>query len=171
MSFSYKKYIFFSGAYTTTRTHNSASSLLFWERHVKRLAESIRILWNSTPQLLFKPNNATLSLPPLPATSPMWESAVRALVNDPMNKLLPVVVNERSGEEEFSVTVLVSGNSERLCGIENVDDERACEALDVCVYVGSYVPRVFGVRGSGARVAVVGHGRDVANAKYSDWVR
>ncbi|XP_059457242.1 uncharacterized protein LOC132187087 isoform X2 [Corylus avellana] len=159
------------GAYTTTRTHNSASCILFWERHVKRLAESIRILWNSTPQLLFKPNNATLSLPPLPATSPTWESAVRALVNDPMNKVLPVAVNERSGEEEFSVTVLVSGNSERLCGIENVDEERACEALDACVYVGSYVPRLFGVRGNGARVAVVGHGRDVANAKYSDWVR
>lgn len=92
-------------------------------------------------------------------------------MNSPINKVLPVAVNERSGEEEFSVTVLVSGNSERLCGIENVDEERACEALDVCVSVGIYVPRVFGVRGNGARVAVVGHGRDVANAKYSDWVR
>jgi hypothetical protein len=30
---------------------------------------------------------------------------------------------------------------------------------------------VFGVKGNGARVAVVGPGRDIAEAKYSDWVR
>uniref|UniRef100_A0A2N9IF91 Uncharacterized protein n=1 Tax=Fagus sylvatica TaxID=28930 RepID=A0A2N9IF91_FAGSY len=73
--------------------------------------------------------------------------------------------------EELSVTTLVSGNSERLSGIGNVDVERVCEALDVYVYVGSYVPLAFGDRENSARLAVVGHGRDVANAKYSDWVR
>ena len=51
------------------------------------------------------------------------------------------------------------------------DDERVCRALDVYIYVGSYVIPAFGVRGNGARLAVVGRGRDVANAKYSDWVR
>ena len=141
MPFSYKKYIRFF-----RRLHDRSYSQQCLVPLVLGLAESIGIIWNSTPQLLFKPNNATLSLPPLPATSPTWESAVRALVNDPTNKVLPVAVNERSCEEEFSVTLLVSGNSERLCGIENVDEERACEALDACVYVGSYAPRVFGVR-------------------------
>lgn len=138
---------------------------------MKRLAESIRILSNSTRGLLFKPNNVILSLPQLPVTSPMWELAVRALVNDSMNKVLPIVMKERSDREELSVTTLVSGNSERLSGIGNVDVERVCEALDVYVYVGSYVPLAFGDRENSARLAVVGHGRDVANAKYSDWVR
>ncbi|PIN23115.1 hypothetical protein CDL12_04164 [Handroanthus impetiginosus] len=36
---------------------------------------------------------------------------------------------------------------------------------------GGYVPSVFGVRGNVARLAIVGRGRDFANAKYSDWVR
>ncbi|GKE92897.1 RNA-directed DNA polymerase, eukaryota, partial [Tanacetum coccineum] len=31
-------------------------------------------------------------------------------------------------------------------------------------------PFAFGVRKNGAHLTVVGHGRDVANAKYSDWV-
>ncbi|KAB1218035.1 hypothetical protein CJ030_MR3G014555 [Morella rubra] len=160
------------GAYTTTRTHNGASSLLFWERHVKRLAESIRILLESAPKLLFRPNNASLSLPlSLPVTSLMWESAVRALVDGSMKKVLPIVMNERNGGEELSVTVLVSGNSERLGRIGKVGEERLSEALDVHVYVWGYVPRAFSVRGNGARVAVAGRGRDVANAKYSDWVR
>ncbi|KAF5453473.1 hypothetical protein F2P56_028374 [Juglans regia] len=156
------------GAYTTTRTHNTASCLLFWERHVNRLAESIRILSNSAPKLLFQPNNPRLSLP---VTSPMWESAVRALVDGSMNKALPIAMNERSGGEELSVTVLVCGSSGRFNGFEYVDEELMHEALDVYVSVGCYVPRAFGVRGNGARLAVVGQGRDVANAKYSDWVR
>lgn len=101
----------------------------------------------------------------------MWESAVRALVDDSMNKALPIAMNEGSGGEELSVTVLVCGSSGRFNGFEYVDEELMREALDVYVSVGCYVPRAFGVRGNGARLAVVGQGRDVANAKYSDWVR
>ncbi|XP_065623658.1 uncharacterized protein LOC136065001 [Quercus suber] len=78
----------------------------------------------------------------------------------------------RSDREELSVTTLVSGNIERMSGIRNVDDDddddddgRVCEALDVYVYVRSYVVPTFGVRENGARLAVVGHGRDVVNAK------
>ena len=98
----------------------------------------------------------------------------RALVNDSMSKVLPIAMKERRSDgEELSVTTLVSGNIERLSGIGNVDDDdgRVCQALDVYVYVGGYVVPAFGVRGNGARLAVVGRGRDVANAKYSDWVR
>lgn len=163
-----EKLLSFSGAYTTTRTYNTASCLLFWERHVKRLSDSIRILSSSAPKLLFQSNNPRLSLP---VTSPMWESAVRALVDDSMNKALPMAMNERSVGEELSVTVLVCGRTDRFNGFEYVDEELMREALDVYVSVGCYVPRAFGVRGNGARLAVVGHGRDVANAKYSDWVR
>ncbi|KAL0403435.1 UNVERIFIED_CONTAM: hypothetical protein Sradi_1984300 [Sesamum radiatum] len=51
------------------------------------------------------------------------------------------------------------------------DDGKISEVLDVYLHIGGYVPPVFGVRGSAAHLAVVGRGRDFANAKYSDWVR
>ena len=141
---------------------------------MKRLAESIRILSNSTPQLLFKQNYSSMIMHSLPQFT---MGPFRALVNDSMSKVLPIAMKERRSEgEELSVTTLVSGNIERLSGIGNVDyddddDGRVCQALDVYVYVGGYVVPAFGVRGNGARLAVVGRGRDVANAKYSDWVR
>lgn len=92
-------------------------------------------------------------------------------MNESMSKALPVALGERKSGEELAITVLVSGNLENICGFEDLDEERVSRVLDVCVHVGMYVPPVFGVRENGARLAVVGRGRDVANAKYSDWVR
>ncbi|XP_065872499.1 uncharacterized protein [Euphorbia lathyris] len=160
------------GAYTTTRTNNNASSLLFWERHLQRLSNSTRILFESNPSLLVKSPKSTskfssLSLP-LP---PMWNSAFKVLVNDPMRKILPVALRERSDGEELAITTLVSGDLDKLAEMENVSGERVVEALDVCVHIGTYVPAVFGEEGNGARLALVGHGRDFAEAKYSEWVR
>ncbi|KDP46152.1 hypothetical protein JCGZ_06663 [Jatropha curcas] len=158
------------GAYTTTRTHNNASCLLFWESHLKRLSNSARILFNANPQLFFrfyKPTSHSLQSPP----PPIWNSAVKALVNDSMRKVLPVALTERRNGEEFAITALVSGNSEKLSEIENLSGENMAQVLDVSVHIGTYVPPVFGVRGNGASLAVVGYGRDFAEAKYSDWVR
>ncbi|KAK2993715.1 hypothetical protein RJ640_003714, partial [Escallonia rubra] len=159
------------GAYTTTRTHNNASQVLFWERHLRRLANSARILCNSNPKLLFQsdtprvPNSLQLD------DSVVWESITRSLVNDSMRKAMPVVLRERKGDAELAITALVSGNLEKLSGSEDVDLEKISRAFDVYVHVSSYVPLVFGVRGNGARLAVVGRGRDAAESKYSDWVR
>lgn len=88
-----------------------------------------------------------------------------------MSKALPMALGERKSGEELAITALVGGNLENLCGIEEIDEDGVCRVLDVWVHVGMYVPPVFGVRENGARLAVVGRGRDVANAKYSDWVR
>ncbi|OAY38781.1 uncharacterized protein LOC110624398 isoform X2 [Manihot esculenta] len=158
------------GAYTTTRSHNNGSCLLFWDRHLNRLSNSARILFNSNPHLLFNFPNSTeksLSLPPLP----IWDSAVKALVDDSARKVLPVALRERKDGEELAVTALVSGDSQRLRKIENLSGRSVVEVLDVCVHIASYVPPVCGLRENGARLAVVGHGRDIAEAKYSDWVR
>ncbi|KAF2318604.1 hypothetical protein GH714_009307 [Hevea brasiliensis] len=159
------------GAYTTTRSHDNGSCLLFWDRHLHRLSNSARILFNSNPRLLFNiPISAerSLSLPPPP---PIWDSAVKALVDDSVGKVLPVALRERKDGEELAITALVSGDSKKMRKIENLSRKSIVEVLDVCVHIGSYVPPVFGVRENGARVAVVGHGRDIAEAKYSDWVR
>lgn len=172
-TFSYiYKLLCVSGAYTTTRTDNNGSCLMFWDRHLKRLANSARILLNTKPQLFFnsKHDVSSLSRPTLPP-SLMWEPMITSLVNDSMNKALPVALKDRENGEELAVTVLVSGDSKKLSGIDNVSGESVCRAFDVHVHFSGYVPFVFGAQRNGARLAVVGCGRDVAEAKYSDWVR
>ncbi|KAG2243756.1 hypothetical protein Bca52824_094391 [Brassica carinata] len=67
--------------------------------------------------------------------------------------------------EELAVTVLVTGNAEKL---SRLGDEKVVDFLDVWLHIGGYS---LGVGEKAASLALVGHGRDVANAKYSDWVR
>lgn len=140
---------------------------------MKRLTQSVKILSNSTPELL-SGSNRTIIKPviPLPADYIPWEPAIRTLVDESMRRVLPIALNERNGGEELSITVLVSVNLENLGDSGGVMDvERVKEALDVHVHVGTYVPREFGVLENAANLAVVGRGRDIAAAKYSDWVR
>lgn len=138
---------------------------------MKRLIQSVKILSNSTPRLLSE-SNKTIIKPVMPIDSIPWEPAIRTLVDDSMRKVLPIALKERNGGEELTITVLVSVNLENLGESDDaVDVERVREALDVHVHVGNYVPREFGVPENGANLAVVGRGRDIAAAKYSDWVR
>lgn len=109
----------------------------------------------------------------MPSLLPLsvWDSVIQSLVHDSMNKAIPIVLNESRSGGELAITTLVSGNFEKLSENENVDEERISQILDVYLHVGSYVPPVFGVRENCAKLAVVGPGRDVAMAKYSDWLR
>ncbi|XP_057424838.1 uncharacterized protein LOC130718300 isoform X2 [Lotus japonicus] len=159
-----------TGAYTTTRTHNIASCLLFWERHMKRLTESLQILSNVAPELLLK-SNKSAALLPSSATLPVWQPIVQMLVNHSLCKVLPIALNERIGCEEMAITTLVSGDLEELNASKTMDEKRARKVFNVHVHVETYVPPAFGIRGNGAHLAVVGFGRHVAAAKYSDWVR
>ncbi|XP_022138907.1 uncharacterized protein LOC111009973 isoform X2 [Momordica charantia] len=161
------------GAYTTTRSHNNASSILFWDRHMKRLTQSVKILSNSTPRLLSESNKTTAN-PVLQSSidSIPWEPAIRTLVDDSMREVLPVALKERNEGEELTITALVSVNLEKFGESDGVVDvEKVKEVLDVHVHVGNYVPREFGIPENGANLAVVGQGREFAEAKYSDWVR
>ncbi|KAH6801574.1 D-aminoacid aminotransferase-like PLP-dependent enzymes superfamily protein [Perilla frutescens var. frutescens] len=89
-----------------------------------------------------------------------------------MRKVMPFAVKERNFKEELAFTVLLSGNCDNLDYWRGGFDEgRISEVLDVYLHVGGYVPPAFGARESAARLAVVGRGRDLANAKYTDWVR
>lgn len=161
------------GAYTTIRTHNNVSELLFWERHLSRLSNSFKLLLRENPNLLLeKPGNCSAQLWELSNRSLMWDSVIRCLVNDSMRKVMPFAVKERKFREEFAFTVLLSGNWENLdYWRDGFDEGRISEVLDVYLHVGRYVPPIFGARESAARLAVVGRGRDFANAKYTDWVR
>ncbi|PIA46095.1 hypothetical protein AQUCO_01600394v1 [Aquilegia coerulea] len=155
-----------SGAYTTTRTHNNGTCVMFWERHLHRLAESVRILAESKPDFLFGLENSRVSSS-FSSSSLSWESVINPLVNDSLRKVLPVSLKEKSSEEELVITTLVTGNSRNF----EREDGKILKDVDVFVHVSVYVPPVFGVRENGAHLAVVGHGRDVARAKFSKWVR
>ncbi|KAK8500697.1 hypothetical protein V6N12_074556 [Hibiscus sabdariffa] len=162
------------GAYTTTRTHENGTTLLFWERHLKRLSNSARILVNSSPHLIFKANRKNPSFfPPLSISSSLkWETRIRSLVRNSLNHVLPIALEERSNGEELAVTALISGDLEKLKAVGNVaNDDGVFQFLDVHLHIGSYVPPVFGIEENGAHLALVGRGRDISDAKYSDWVR
>lgn len=158
------------GAYTTTRTHDGGSLLLFWERHMSRLSNSLRILLNSNPELLFNSETCRVPFSLVSKKPTMWDSLIQSLVDDSMRKALPFVLKKRRSGEELAITCLVSGNVDSLVELEG-DEEKFSTAFDVYVHVGSYAPPLFGIHENAAHLAVVGRGRHVANAKYADWVR
>lgn len=137
---------------------------------MKRLSESIQILSNLAPQLLFKSNNAA-SLLPLDKHFPVWQPALQMLVNESVEKVLPIALKERVDSEELAITTLVSGNLEELNVCETKSEEKMSNFFDVHVHIDTYVLPQFGIRGNGAHLAVGGYGRNFAAAKYSDWVR
>ncbi|CAL0320436.1 unnamed protein product [Lupinus luteus] len=152
------------GAYTTSRTHNNASCLLFWERHIKRLSHSIHILSILAPRLLFKTNqyHSPIVLP---------SNALQLLINDSMRKVLPTALKERSDGEELAITTLVNASLDGVNACQDVDEESLSQILDVHVHIESYVPLAFGTPPNGAHLALAGYGRPLPTAKYSDWVR
>ncbi|KAL2896393.1 putative branched-chain-amino-acid aminotransferase [Bienertia sinuspersici] len=158
-----------SGAYTTTRTHNNGELLLFWDRHLKRLSNSLQILLNSNPHLLFGHQYSGFSSL---SSSMNWDSFIRRRVNGAMRNALSFAIEGRNSSEELSISTLVGGKSEELKGVQGrIEEETIDRVLDVYVHIGTYVPPVFGVEGNAARLAVVGCRRDCAEAKYSDWAR
>ena len=136
------------GAYTTAR-----GSLLWWPRHLRRLAESASLLARSHPHLLGLPRPRSLD-------SFFSETPIHALVNPSVR----LAIREMRGrlpmveEDDLALTVLIRGG-----------DSVSRDGVDVFVHVGTYSPPVFG--DSGARVAVAGTGRAAAAAKYAPWAR
>ncbi|XP_074305478.1 uncharacterized protein LOC141640671 isoform X2 [Silene latifolia] len=154
------------GAYTTTRTHDNGRILLFYDRHLKRLSNSLLILLNTNPSLIFGPQfSSKFFMPP----SSNWDFILRNRVSEEMRVSLPVALSERGFGKELAVSALIGGNVGELRG--RIDSEVIDRIFDVYVHIGMYVPPVFGVAGNGARLAVVGNRRDFAEAKYSDWAR
>nr|GFB20622.1 D-aminoacid aminotransferase-like PLP-dependent enzymes superfamily protein [Tanacetum cinerariifolium] len=94
-----------------------------------------------------------------------------SLVNGSMTKEMPYALKERKSETELAFTALVSGNLGILVPDEKAGEEDVCRVFSMHIHVSLYTPLAFGVPENGAHLAVVGHGRDVTNAKYSDWVR
>lgn len=137
---------------------------------MKRLASSVGILFCTNPKVLFGSSwfssHSSLSAS---IKSSHFEPIIRGSVNKSMGKVVPFMTESMNPEHEWAITVLVCGNSQKLTGTVSLDEQKISRALDVHIHVGSYVPMVFGA--SGAHLALVGRGRIIASAKYSDWVR
>lgn len=84
-----------SGAYTTTRTLDGASSLLLWERHMARLSESLSLLHQASPHLY-----------------PHLREGidVKKLVLPSIAESLAKSIELRRAEEEINLTVLLCGS-------------------------------------------------------------
>lgn len=136
---------------------------------MKRLSSSIRILLDSKPDLLFSSvSSSSSSSRFLMMNRSVRESSIYDLVNGSMSEAMRSVVSKERGRlcgEELAVTVLVTGDEEKL---SRLDDEKVVDCLDVWLHIGGYS---LGVGERAASLALVGRGRDVAAAKYSDWVR
>ncbi|KAI3757056.1 hypothetical protein L6452_04589 [Arctium lappa] len=161
----------YPGAYTTFRTHSNGLEFLFWERHLRRLATSARILFDSCPKLLFRSGINSNSVALHQMKSLEWDSFIQSSVNDSMKKAIPCALKERRSETELAFTALMSGNLQKVVPEERVGEEDIQRIFDMRLHVSVYAPLVFGVRTNAAHLAVVGNGRQIANAKYSDWVR
>lgn len=136
-----------AGAYTTARA-SPTGGLLWWPRHLLRLADSARRLAETHPHLLGLPGPPPHALSASPI-APLVNRSVRVGVHE-MRRL-----GDR-GSEDLAITALVRADG-------------SPEGLEVCVHLGLYVPPVFGV--AGARLAVAGGGREAAAAKYAPWAR
>ncbi|CAL9207404.1 unnamed protein product [Musa hybrid cultivar] len=144
------------GAYTTTRTHGGASLVLFWDRHLRRLAHSTRILARSHPSLFLLPLGSASAGG---GDSTALIDSIENLVHESLLFGLRLALRERDragSDDELAITALVRGRRETDC-------------LDVLLHLGFFVPPLFGA--VGAHLAVAGRGREPAEAKYSDWVR
>uniref|UniRef100_A0A0D9VEC8 Uncharacterized protein n=1 Tax=Leersia perrieri TaxID=77586 RepID=A0A0D9VEC8_9ORYZ len=136
------------GAYTTARA-TAAGGLLWWPRHLLRLADSARLLAQFHPHLL------GLAVPPrkpfeesLAGIEPLVNRSVRVALEEMRRSRRPLLPGE-----DMAVTALVRAS-------DAAEEE---EELEVCVQLAGYVPPVFGE--VGARLAVAGRGRDAAAAK------
>ena len=138
---------------------------------MKRLSESLQTLSNLAPQLLFKSDKSE-SLLPSSVNLRIWQPTVEMLVNDSVSKVLPIALRERNGGEELAITTLVCGNLDALNAQEAVEfEDILSKTLEMHVHVETYIPPSFGGKENGVNLALVGHGRNLASAKYSDWVR
>uniref|UniRef100_A0A0D9YPZ9 Uncharacterized protein n=1 Tax=Oryza glumipatula TaxID=40148 RepID=A0A0D9YPZ9_9ORYZ len=134
------------GAYTTARA-TAAGGLLWWPRHLIRLADSARLLARFRPHLL--------GLAGPPPRKPFEDSLIG--IEPLVNRSVRVALDEMP-REDMALTALLRASPA----------EEELE-LEVCVHLGVYVPPVFGE--AGARLAVAGRGRDAAAAKYAPWAR
>ncbi|CAM6092824.1 unnamed protein product [Calypogeia fissa] len=136
------------GAYTTTRTVSGAASVLLWERHLARLAESLQLLSAASPHHY---------------PSIRQDLDVKRLVQPSVRVGLAEAMQRRRAEEEIALTVLLCGN--KLIEA-TAKTESGCE---VYIHASNYNAVGEGKMPLAINVAVMGPGRTLARVKNSLW--
>ncbi|URD78150.1 Aminotransferase class IV [Musa troglodytarum] len=103
------------GAYTTTRTHGGASLVLFWDRHLRRLAHSARILARSHPGLFLLPLGSAAGGG---GDATALIDSIENLVHESLLVGLRLALRDRDragSDDELAITALVRGRHETDC--------------------------------------------------------
>eukprot|EP00252_Welwitschia_mirabilis_P017942 TRINITY_DN40066_c0_g1_i1.p1 TRINITY_DN40066_c0_g1~~TRINITY_DN40066_c0_g1_i1.p1 ORF type:complete len:209 (-),score=36.04 TRINITY_DN40066_c0_g1_i1:304-930(-) len=138
------------GVYTTTRTGGEGTLVLFWQRHLQRLRQSLKIVAEAKPHLYpvqFVKGGCDCDYD--------WDNTIFPLLSCSLERGLCRALElegRRDRAEEFAITAAVT----------------AGDPLDVHIHISKYNP--LDVH-SEARLAVVGPGRELPSAKSSEWVR
>ncbi|URD78152.1 Aminotransferase class IV [Musa troglodytarum] len=104
-----------TGAYTTTRTHGGASLVLFWDRHLRRLAHSARILARSHPGLFLLPLGSAAGGG---GDATALIDSIENLVHESLLVGLRLALRDRDragSDDELAITALVRGRHETDC--------------------------------------------------------
>lgn len=136
------------GAYTTTRTCNDGAQVLLWERHIRRLFQSMEVLASAMSDRFPHPLGSF--------------NGLHDLVNPSLQAGLHRALTLRRSGEEINITVLASPDHLSTCP----DSERANLGWNVSVHMSNYVPRS---PPPAAHIAVLGSRRRLPLAKFSLW--
>ncbi|KAI5078490.1 hypothetical protein GOP47_0006735 [Adiantum capillus-veneris] len=147
------------GAYTTTRSTNNASNILLWERHMERLAQSVQLLSKEMPHLF--PNS--------PEKSPCFVEHVKSLVQPSLRVGLQKALELRNEGGELLIMAYITGEKEDSKGKAALVDQ---EGFDVYIHISRCMPiHPESDARKAIRVAIMGLGRFLPNAKHTDWIR
>ncbi|KAH7298699.1 hypothetical protein KP509_25G054700 [Ceratopteris richardii] len=155
------------GAYTTTRSSDNASRILFWDRHVERLAQSIEILANE------KPCGFSID----PAKFPCFVDYLKSLLQRSLQIGLQRALELRSEYEELLIMAYIPGELDKCTeqeqttckGLDKINTQDH-EGLEVYVHISRFLPPL-SEASNPIRVAIMGFGRIVPNAKHTDWIK
>ncbi|CAN6463184.1 unnamed protein product [Victoria cruziana] len=128
---------------------------MFWERHLRRLMQSVEILAERRPDMY-----------PLKCRfESSWDVFIRPLVHSSLKSGMELALKNMKHGEELAVTSIVHGT------IEQPDDDSVASPCDVYMHIGGYWPMKFGLSDSAAYLALVGQSREIAMSKFSEWAR
>ena len=105
--------------YATTRTTNNTSCLLLWERHLERLAQSIRLKSETVPDMF--PQNQI--------KTPQFDKYLKSIIEPSMSKGLQRAFEIRTAMDEFTVTTLITGLATDLA-TNTHNDVRSLSKID-----------------------------------------
>ena len=103
--------------YATTRTTNNTSCLLLWERHLERLAQSIRLKSETVPDMF--PRNQI--------KTPQFDKYLKSIIEPSLSKGLQRALEIRTSMDELTVMTFITGLTTDLATNTRNDVRSLCK--------------------------------------------